>query len=203
MHLFSSSIKERTFASGPVSQSKLSESFLSGTNSEYVEQMYEAWKKNPTSVHVSWASYFANVEKGLEPGKAFVPPPNVFLGGGQPFVGSTTAAFAAGPSPSENMDLRYAIDSVRVQNLIDAFRRVGHFKAHLDPLRLQKPEQDRRLDYTYYGFTEADFNKEYSVEGRREKFGDTIKRLEKTYCSTIGAQFMHLEVEKSVQCSSW
>ena len=40
----------------------------------YVEQMYEHWKKDPQSVHVSWDSFFRNVDSGMGPGIAFQKP---------------------------------------------------------------------------------------------------------------------------------
>lgn len=42
------------------------ESFLNGTSSIYAEQMYDQWKKDPSSVHASWRSYFENLENGAE-----------------------------------------------------------------------------------------------------------------------------------------
>lgn len=43
------------------------DSFLSGSNSVYVEQMYHAWKTDKSSVHLSWASYFSNLDEGVDP----------------------------------------------------------------------------------------------------------------------------------------
>jgi 2-oxoglutarate dehydrogenase complex dehydrogenase (E1) component-like enzyme len=51
------------------------ESFLSGTNSVYAEQMYEQWRKDPSSVHASWRIYFQNLEGGVE--TPFELPPTV------------------------------------------------------------------------------------------------------------------------------
>jgi len=59
----------------PVSRQKLSESFLSGSSSSYVEQMYESWRKDPSSVHSSWNAFFKNADAGLAPGQAFHAPP--------------------------------------------------------------------------------------------------------------------------------
>ena len=38
---------KQSFSSNP-------DSFLSGSSSVYVEQMYTQWKKEPASVHASW-----------------------------------------------------------------------------------------------------------------------------------------------------
>lgn len=36
---------------------------MNGTSTVYIEQMYEAWRQSPASVHSSWNAYFQNVEK--------------------------------------------------------------------------------------------------------------------------------------------
>ena len=42
--------------------------------------MYRHWKEDPKSVHVSWATYFSGLDKGLPSASAFTPPPG-FIGG--------------------------------------------------------------------------------------------------------------------------
>lgn len=37
---------------------------MNGTSAVYIEQMYDCWKKDPSSVHASWNAYFQNVEQG-------------------------------------------------------------------------------------------------------------------------------------------
>lgn len=36
---------------------------MNGTSTVYIEQMYEAWRQSPASVHPSWNAYFQNVER--------------------------------------------------------------------------------------------------------------------------------------------
>lgn len=146
--------------------------------------MYDAWKKDPNSVHVSWAAYFTNVEKGLDPGKAFVAPPTIL----------PSSYSVSSPESTASQDAHFAIQTARAKELVDSFRQLGHIQSKLDPLGLAKPQSDPRLDYRYYGFTEADLSKEFFIEGRKERLGDIIQRLENTYCGTVGVQFMHLEV---------
>ena len=37
------------------------ESFLTGTSSVYMEEMYVTWKNDPSAVHASWDVYFRQV----------------------------------------------------------------------------------------------------------------------------------------------
>jgi hypothetical protein len=53
------------------------DSFVNGTSGNYIEKMYAEWKKDPSSVHVSWNAYFTNIESGMEPSLAFQTPPTI------------------------------------------------------------------------------------------------------------------------------
>ena len=44
--------------SSPPPSSAAAEGYLSGSNSAYVDEMYEAWAQDPASVHASWDAYF-------------------------------------------------------------------------------------------------------------------------------------------------
>ena len=83
------------------------EPFLNGSSGTYIEQMYEHWQKDPTSVHASWDSYFRNVDSGLGPGAAFQRPgmtrPSVTVGG-------------------VTVDIKMIQDHLKVQALIRAYQ---------------------------------------------------------------------------------
>jgi len=40
-------------------------------------RMYRNWKQDPKSVHVSWATYFGGLDKGIPSKDAFSPPPGL------------------------------------------------------------------------------------------------------------------------------
>jgi predicted secreted Zn-dependent protease len=46
-----------------------SESFVQGSNSVYMEEMYNSWLQNPASVHKSWDVFFRGVTAGVPPGQ--------------------------------------------------------------------------------------------------------------------------------------
>lgn len=117
----------------PLAASKeaLSESFLDGTSAVYIEEMYNAWRDNPASVHKSWDVFFRNSDKGLPPGVAFTPPPT--LGG--------MAATVTPQSVSQGDTHQRVTDSMRLVLLIRAYQVRGHCIANLDPLGLDmRPE---------------------------------------------------------------
>ena len=45
------------------------EAYLSASSSNYVEEMYESWSRDPKSVHASWDAYFR--------GSAYQAPPSL------------------------------------------------------------------------------------------------------------------------------
>jgi len=52
--------------------------FLQGNTANYIDEMYMQWKRDPSSVHISWQIYFRNMEEGDMPiTQAFQPPPTI------------------------------------------------------------------------------------------------------------------------------
>src|SRR5262249_16493905 len=84
----------------------------------------------------------------------------------------------------------------RVDQLVRAYRVRGHLVARIDPLGLPRPEL-AELDPEFYGFTDADLDREFStntIEGPKSMtLRRIIERLRNTYCRSIGVQFMHMD----------
>lgn len=168
------------------------ESFLSGTNSVYIEQMHAQWSVNPASVHSSWDSYFRNIENGVPPANAFTLPPDLQ-------VGQTKAKFVGESG-----------DGTRCLHMIYAFQEQGHKIADLDPLKLAVPESIEELEPAFYGFSEADWERPLNlvgfglenVEGVMQnsdvnKDGATTLRelyefMRRTYCGKVGYEYSHI-----------
>lgn len=165
-----------------------SEGFLQGSATAYVESMYEAWKADPKSVHVSWQAYFNNVSNGAEPGSAYQAPPTLipesYIAGD---LGATSVTAPVGVSTPE------ILDHMKVQLLVRAYQVRGHHLADLDPLGISKPEMNPpEIKYTHYGFTEKDLDRVFHLgQGMMPGFLDKspkmtlreiIKSLEDTYC---------------------
>ena len=184
-----------------------SESFLSGSSSLYLEQQMESWKRDPTSVHVSWQCYFSNLASGMpaSSGGAFSPPPNDSL---QPKSAQPSGAlFGALPS-----------DSLGISHLIRAYQFSGHKAACLDPLNLHTTSSfpfDSRVGFEtgplsieYHGFTQADMHRELVLKGNssggnagfleelsagpKVTLRQILTKLRETYCGTLGVEYMHI-----------
>lgn len=174
------------------------DSFLQTQNANYIDEMYEAWTKDPSSVHVSWNAYFSNLKNNQSPSSAFMAPPTLF-----PISG--TGSLVPDSSFQGNDDV---LTHLKVQLLVRAYQVRGHQKAHIDPLGISfgddksKPVP-KELTLEYYGFTEADLNKTISLgPGILPRFAkngtnsltlkDIITKCEELYCSTIGFEYVHI-----------
>ncbi len=155
-------------------------------------------------MHASWAAYFRGVDAGLAPGAAFTPPPGLQPG----FVGAA-APSGASPAAAE----RLVKERLGLAHLVRAYQARGHEVANLDVLGLRNRPLSSvpELDYRTYGFSEADLDRSFDFGKGLEGFSGflgastsahgsspaitlraLLARLQATYCSTIGWEYMHI-----------
>ena len=86
--------------------------------------------------------------------------------------------------------------SIKAIALIRAYRIRGHLIANLDPLGMMEQEYLHELHPADHGFKKEDYNKKIYLHEYMDRGYATIKELlsflRKTYCSTIGAEYMHI-----------
>ena len=92
--------------------------------------------------------------------------------------------------------LEHENKQVRVLQLINAYRFRGHQHARTDPLQHQQPEPIPELELDYHNLSEADFDTVFhtgSLVGPRESsLREILFALNRTYCETVGAEYMHI-----------
>ena len=101
------------------------------------------------------------------------------------------------PAEISSAEMRKAtLDSVRALMMIRAYRIRGHLAADLDPLRLKDPETHPELDPASYGFGPQDADRPIFIDNvlglERATLNQIIAILKRTYCSTLGVEFMHI-----------
>jgi 2-oxoglutarate dehydrogenase E1 component len=114
--------------------------------------------------------------------------------------GSASAAPAAAGQQAQMTSeevLRATRDSVRAIMMIRAYRMRGHLHAKLDPLGIAEENEDyNELSPEAYGFTEADMDRKIFLDNVLGLEYATVREmldiLKRTYCSTIGVEFMHI-----------
>jgi 2-oxoglutarate dehydrogenase E1 component len=149
--------------------------FFSG-NAEMLEDLHRQFLEDPGSLPVGWRSLFTALEQGTDRGA---------LGTAQrPTPPVVSAAQPAGAK------------QVAVLQLINAYRFRGHKRAHLDPLALHERPDPPDLRLSYHGLSTADLDTVFHtgslVAPDYAALREIIDILERTYCRTIGAEYMHI-----------
>lgn len=172
-----------------------SNSYLFGGNAPYVEELYESYLDNPTSVPEVWRQYFDNMQS-LPAADGNAQTPDVAHA---PITQSFAERAKAGTLAPRQMggDAATARKQVFVQSLIAAYRVLGNRWADLDPLKREERPSIPELDPAFYDFTEGDHANIYSVANtffgfESASLRDLLQALRQTYCGTVGAEFMHI-----------
>ncbi len=163
-------------------------SALAGGNAVYVETLYNAWLADPGAVSAQWSGYF-DAFKGREAGDISPASAIARIEAAQQQRGSS---HAAAPVTDE-----HARKQAGVLRLLTAYRSRGHLAADLDPLGLAGKMPAPDLGLAFHGLNDADLDTEfdtgnYAGNGQRMKLRAFLERLQQTYASTIGAEFMHI-----------
>ena len=99
------------------------------------------------------------------------------------------------PTLQENYE-KAKEESVKAIALIRAYRIRGHLIANLDPLGMMERKYLKELHPADRGFKKEDYNKKIYLKEYMDRPYATIKEilsiLRKTYCSTIGVEYMHI-----------
>ena len=180
-------------------------SLLSGANATFIAEMNRAWRADPKSVDQNWNAYFEafgdlayggdEADSGPSWGRA----PSRVIGAVDP--DASIKAVAEGHVSGRTMnatDMRAAtLDSLRAVMLIRAYRIRGHLIADLDPLSLEDKPLHPELDPKSYGFGDDDWDRPIFIDHvlglETATLSEIIDRLRKTYCGTIGVEFMHIQ----------
>ncbi|MCM0029064.1 MAG: 2-oxoglutarate dehydrogenase E1 component [Polynucleobacter sp.] len=175
-------------------QSSRGSSYLFGGNAPYVEELYESYLLDPTSVADHWRDYFDNVNQ--VPAVDGSSGPDIAHA---PIVASFAERAKQGPirTVTDSADSEMGRKRVAVQQLIAAYRNVGNRWANIDPLKRTERPDIPELSPAFYGFTDADmdivFNTSNTYFGKNNmSLRDLLQALRETYCGTIGAEYMFI-----------
>ena len=176
-------------------------SFLTKSNSAFLEQMYLKYINKDLDLPSSWKNYFDDLGDELDlvvneiKGPSWAPIKkqiNIVEKKPKKEVHSNGSVKNV---ISEN-NLQNNIDSIKAVELIRAYRLRGHLLAKLDPLGLKKTEYLEELHPEYYGFKKSDYKREIFLNDVTNKkysnISEILTFLNKTYCGPIGYEYMHI-----------
>ena len=142
--------------------------YLNNSNPAYIDKLYQQFLTDPTSLDEKWHSFFQGYQ-----------------------LASATNGSHATPVSSDT--------EVNIMKLIHAYRSRGHLIADTNPIR-QRRSHKADLELSYFNLSESEstetFNcaKEISLE--KSSLKTIISHLQRTYCASIGAEFMYCSDEK-------
>ena len=182
-------------------------SFLSKNNGAFIESMYLKYINSDTELPHGWKEFFDGLGEDKKyilneiQGPSWAPNKiNIKKIIDQEKI-STKESSNEFVSSREDYE-KEKEQSVKAIALIRAYRIRGHLIANLDPLGLMKREYLNELNPFGHGFKKEDFNKKIYLQEYLDRKYATVEEiitfLKSTYCSTIGAEYMHISdpVEK-------
>ena len=165
-------------------------SHLFGANAPFVEELYERYLRDPDSVDPAWRAQFDAWQGDGGPrdaGHAQV---------AEAFV-KRSGAPVAPERPARAATPDHEAKQLKVQMFIRAHRTTGSYYSNLDPLKRMDKVPVPELELDYYGLGEADLDTEFSMgsfanRSERRRLREIVAMVRKTYCDTIGVEYMYL-----------
>ncbi len=172
--------------------SKQQASWLDGDNALWLESMYEAYLENPDAIDPQWREQFDKlIQTDTEHHKLEVPHSPIRDHFKYRALHSSTQS-----EPCHEPEIDHERKQVKVLQLINAYRILGHIKANLNPLFPENTSQVAELTLEYHQLSEADLNTEFQTGSlntdEKASLGKILTILQQSYCHTIGSEYMHI-----------
>ena len=183
-------------------------SFLEGNNSAFIEELYLKYINNPEDVPQSWREFFDGLNEDQKIIQTQILGPSwspqkkniskiinkVEISAEDKLI--KKKLLSNGDLATKNVQEKEKEQSVKAIALIRAYRIRGHLIANLDPLRMMERKYLHELHPAEHGFKKEDYNKKIYLHEYMDRGYATINELlsflKKTYCSTIGVEYMHI-----------
>lgn len=158
-------------------------SFLNAVHAEFIDELYEKYKKYPDSVEPSWRSFFQGFDFGKDSISELDMDANQFVGSGE--------------IPEEIQK------EFKVIDLINGYRVRGHLFTKTNPVR-ERRTYTPTLAIENFGLTKADLDIKFQAGeilgiGGKITLKEIIHHLESMYCDSIGIEYMYVSNPEEVQ----
>jgi 2-oxoglutarate dehydrogenase E1 component len=146
-------------------------SYLSNASVTAIEQLYQQYLENPESVDPGWKKFFEGFD------------------------------FARSTYHESDASSEIFSEEFNVINLINAYRQRGHLFTKTNPVR-QRRQYTPNLDIENFGLKkehlETVFKAGSEIGMGPAKLKDIIVNLEKTYCQSIGVEYLYIRQPEKV-----
>lgn len=167
---------------------------LSGSNAEYVEELYEQFLSDPDSIPKQWRDFFEslpaeNGSSASEVSHAKIKKDFEALG--------KVSRYKQVLSNDAVINSEHERKQVQVLQLISSYRVRGHQKAKLDPLSIMYRERVPDLELEFHDLSPIDVSTVFQtgslfISKDKAPLRNIVDTLERIYCNSIGYEFMHI-----------
>lgn len=167
-------------------------SYITNSSPAFIESLYQEFLTNPGNIDPEMKKFFEGFDFAVSHSAA---------------NGSTKAAapVANEPvAPSSGQPMMVDVDwmrEIRAYRLILGYRNKGHLIAKTNPIRERK-DRGANIDLPFYGFTEADLDKEFQAGNLvglgRTTLRNILQHLEKCYAHHLGVEFKYISDQKKI-----
>ncbi|MBX2965282.1 MAG: 2-oxoglutarate dehydrogenase E1 component [Cyclobacteriaceae bacterium] len=144
-------------------------SYISNADVGYLDQLYQNYKTDPSSVDPTWQKFFEGYEFSVQR------------------YGENGSASGATDTQS--------IKETQVRNLIFAYRSFGHLVSKTNPVR-ERRNHHVNFDLKFFGLSDADLDTEFDVATEigmsRAPLRKIVEKLQAVYIGPIGFEYNYI-----------
>ena len=180
-------------------------SFLSKSNSAFIEQMYLKFINKDVNLPEDWLNYFESLDEEIKiiakeiNGPSWSVKKKIDIDEIEKRIDEEDKKKSQENNTvtinSKNL-IKNNANSIRAVALIRAYRQRGHLIAKLDPLGMMQTEYLDELHPEHYGFVKNDYKETIYLDGVINRDSSTLREilnfLNKTYCGPVGYEYMHI-----------
>ncbi|MGI9527187.1 MAG: 2-oxoglutarate dehydrogenase E1 component [Weeksellaceae bacterium] len=160
-------------------------SFLNAVHAEFIEELYEKYKKYPDSVEPSWRTFFQGYDFGRESYNGYS-------------VEEISQEQASEVGIPEDVQKEF-----KVINLINAYRVRGHLFTKTNPVR-ERRTYTPTLDIENFGLSQDDLDKTFEASeilgiNQRLTLREIIDHLKRIYSDSIGIEYTYISNPEEVK----
>jgi 2-oxoglutarate dehydrogenase E1 component len=162
----------------------LNSSSLNGANQTFVENLFELYQQNPEQVGDDWKKFFAAMQQEGH-GVSNFQTKKYFENFHHDKVSHHTESSAA--------------SEFNVQNLINAYRLLGHLIADVNPLKFAQKKSTsyiKELDLSFHSLDKIRLEQKFAIKnfcnGNNLSLYDILQVLNKCYAQKIAVEYLHI-----------
>ena len=166
------------------------DSLLYGGNAPFLEELYQRFLQDPSSISEDWRVYF----ESLHPSQGELH--DMDHAAIRDVLADQARRRRIPVGPEIGNVAATASKQVSVLQLINTYRFRGHQQAALDPLGIQEQTPIAELDPGFHCLTDADMDTVFStgslVGVPQATLAEIVTILREAYCRHVGAEYMHI-----------